>query len=45
MLPTLTFCSAGLEAAYLSHAAPTRARTAARFAVFRFIVLICIAFK
>ena len=40
MLPTLTFCSAGLEAAYLSHAAPTRARTAARFACFRFVLLL-----
>lgn len=40
MLPTLTFYSERLEAAYLSHAAPTRARTAARFACFRFVLLV-----
>ncbi|PRW56290.1 CHY zinc finger [Chlorella sorokiniana] len=40
MLPTLAFASRSLEAAYLTHAAPTRARVASRFAFFRLALLV-----
>lgn len=41
MLPILAFQqSPSLEAAYLAHAAPTRARVAARFALFRLVLLV-----